>query len=274
MTSATPITKANALSSSAPSEANSAIEAAGLVIGHAGKPISRPLDLALHTREILCVLGPNGSGKSTLFKTLMGLLPALGGELRIQGKPMRNWSRREFARCVGYVPQAHDGMFPFTVEEMVLMGRTARIGRYSLPGRHDRDVAQQCLEQLNIAHLRDKVYTEISGGERQMALVARALAQEPAILIMDEPTASLDYGNQIRVLEHIRQLGQNGIAILLSTHQPDHALRVADRVALFRDGAIHFCGAPQQAVTPQRLAWLYDLDEEQIPMLETGSHKT
>ncbi|WP_397476025.1 ABC transporter ATP-binding protein [Pusillimonas sp.] len=247
---------------------NSAILAEGLVIGHAGKPISRPLTLRLQAREILCVLGPNGSGKSTLFKTLMGLLPALEGELRVLDKPVRRWSRRDFARRVGYVPQAHDGMFPFTVEEMVLMGRTAHIGPYSLPGAHDKDVAHKCLEQLQISHLRDKVYTEISGGERQLALIARALAQEPAILIMDEPTASLDYGNQIRVLEHVRQLGSDGIAILLSTHQPDHALRVADRVALFRDGAIHHCGAPAQTVTPQRLAWLYDLDEEQIPAVE------
>lgn len=242
-----------------------AIQAEGLVIGHGGKPISNPLSIALHSREILCVLGPNGSGKSTLFKTLMGLLPALGGQLRILDKPMGKWSRRDFARRVGYVPQAHDSMFPFTVEEIVLMGRSAHLGRFSVPAAHDRRVAHQCLEQLKILPLRDKAYNEISGGERQLTLIARALAQEPAILIMDEPTASLDYGNQIRVLDHVRQLGRNGIAILLSTHQPDHALRIADRVALFRDGAIHYCGAPAQTVTPQRLAWLYDLQEDQVP---------
>ena len=247
-----------------------AIHAQGLVIGHGGKRISEPLNLNLNAREILCVLGPNGSGKSTLFKTMMGLLPALSGELQVLNKPIRRWSRRSLARRVGYVPQAHDSMFPFTVEEIVLMGRSAHLGPYSVPAAHDRNIAQQCLEQLNILKLRGKAYTEISGGERQLTLIARALAQQPAILIMDEPTASLDYGNQIRVLEHVRSLGRSGIAILLSTHQPDHALQVADRVALFRDGAIQHCGAPAQIVTPQRLAWLYDLREDQIPVLRQG----
>lgn len=244
-----------------------AIHAQNLVIGYGGKPISSPLHLGLRAREILCVLGPNGSGKSTLFKTLMGLIPPLDGELHVLDKPIRQWSRRDFARQVGYVPQAHGSMFPFTVEEIVLMGRSAHVGPYSVPTAHDRRRAQQCMEQLKILGLKDKAYTEISGGEQQLALIARALAQEPSILIMDEPTASLDFGNQIRVLEHIRQLGRTGIAILLSTHQPDHALRIADRVALFRDGVIHHCGPPGQTVTPQRLAWLYDLDEDQIPPL-------
>ncbi len=236
-----------------------------LVIGYAGKAISSGISLQLQADEILCLLGPNGSGKSTLFKTLMGLIPPLDGELHVLGKAAGRWSRRTFARHVGYVPQAHDGVFPFTVEEMVLMGRTARIGRYSAPGAHDRQVAHDCLERLNIRHLRDRPYTEVSGGERQLALIARAIAQEPVLLIMDEPTASLDFGNQIRVLEHIRELKNQGIAILLCTHQPEHALHVADRVALFRDGRVHQCGEPRQTMTPERLAWLYDLDIGQIP---------
>lgn len=238
-----------------------------LIVGYAGKAVSGPLSLHVQADEILCLLGPNGSGKTTLFKTLMGLIEPLGGQLNIMGKPVRNWSRRAFARQVGYVPQAHDGVFPFTVNEMVLMGRTAHIGHYAVPGNHDRNIVEQCLQRLNIAHLQNKLYNEISGGERQLALIARALAQEPQLLIMDEPTASLDFGNQIRVLEHIRQLKHQGMTILLSTHQPEHVLRVADRVALFRDGAIHACGAPRQTMQRKQLAWLYDLHPSQIPLM-------
>lgn len=250
---------------------STAIQANGLVIGHQGHAISKPLDFALGTREILCVLGPNGCGKSTLFKTLIGLLPAINGELNILGTPMQQWTRRTFARRVGYVPQAQEGMFPFTVEEMVLMGRTAHLGRFSVPGKSDRHIANRCLEQLNIAHLRDNPYTRISGGERQLTLIARALAQEPELLVMDEPTASLDFGNQIRVLDHIQQLGHQGIAILISTHQPDHALQIADRVALFRDGTIHHLGVPSETITAGRLAWLYDLQEHQLKKFFTRS---
>ncbi|HUH87794.1 MAG TPA: ABC transporter ATP-binding protein [Pusillimonas sp.] len=244
-----------------------AIEAEGLVIGYAGKAIGGPLDLQLEADTILCLLGPNGSGKTTLFKTLMGLIPALAGRLRINNKPVEKWSRRAFAQHVGYVPQAHDGVFPFTVKEVVLMGRSMHIGRYSVPGRVDHEVAEQCLQRLNITPLQDKPYNEISGGERQLTLIARALAQEPQVLIMDEPTASLDFGNQIRVLEHIRQLKRAGMAVLLSTHQPEHAMQAADRVALFRDGAIQHCGPPRQTMLPERLAWLYDLQPGQIPKL-------
>lgn len=240
------------------------IQTTDLVIGYGRKAISQGISFQLETHEILCLLGPNGSGKSTLFKTLMGLIPAHSGELHILERPAQRWSRRDFARQVGYVPQATDGVFPFTVEEIVLMGRTARMGRYSVPGRHDRDIAAQCLERLNILHLQERPYTEISGGERQLTLIARALAQEPSILIMDEPTASLDFGNQIRVLERIRQLKEQGMSILLCTHQPEHALHVADRVILFRDGRIHHIGRPQETVTAENLAWLYDLDIEQV----------
>jgi len=243
------------------------IRARDLVIGYGQKAISTGISFDLETDEILCLLGPNGSGKSTPFKTLMGLIPAQGGELHIMNKAVQHWPRREFARQVAYVPQAHDGVFPFTVEEIVLMGRTARIGRYSTPGKHDRDVAAHCLQKLNILHLGQRPYTEISGGERQLSLIARAMAQEPKVLIMDEPTASLDFGNQIRVLEHIRQLKNQGMAILLCTHQPEHALKVADRVALFRDGGIHYCGPAHETMTPHRLAWLYDLDPAQIPAM-------
>lgn len=247
--------------------ANPAILAHNLAIGYGTKVVGTGISFALHANEVLCLLGPNGSGKSTLFKTVMGLIPAKGGDLSIMNKAMPDWTRRGLARHVAYVPQAHDGVFAFTVEEMVLMGRTARIGPYAVPGVHDRDIAYRCLQRLDIQHLQDQPYSEISGGEKQLTLIARAMAQEPSILIMDEPTASLDFGNQIRVLDHIRQLKELGVAVLLCTHQPEHAFQVADRVALFRNGHIHGCDAPTQIMTPVHLAWLYDLQPHQIPPL-------
>ncbi len=246
------------------SAADAVLACHDLSVGHGRRVVARAIAFELAAGEVLCLLGPNGSGKTTLFKTLLGLLPACAGMVRLQGRGVHTWSRREFARVVGYVPQAHEDMFPLRVEDVVLMGRTARIGRFSGPSRHDREVARRCLESLGIEALADAACTEISGGERQLVLVARALAQEPAILVMDEPTANLDFGNQIRVLEHIGSLHRRGIAVLLSTHQPEHALRVADRIALLARGAIQAIGPAREIATAANLAQLYGVSEAAV----------
>lgn len=222
------------------------------------------IHLSIAAGETLCLLGPNGGGKTTLFKTLLGLQPPLSGEVRVLGRPIAAWSREQFARQVGYVPQAHDGLFAFTVTDIVLMGRAARVGRFATPSRLDREVVLHCLDTLGIAGLAERAYTALSGGERQLALIARALAQEPALLVMDEPTASLDFGNQIRVLEHIDRLREGGIAILMSTHQPEHALRCADRIALLAQGRIVAMGTPIATATTANLAQLYGVPESMI----------
>lgn len=240
------------------------IEAEALSIGYGRKAVMHSLAFEVKSGEVLCLLGPNGCGKTTLFKTLLGLLPPLSGEVRVLGETVAGWSRLAFARRVGYMPQAHTGVFPFTVNEIVLMGRTAHIGRFSLPSTHDRKIAADCLEMLGIAHLGDCIYTAISGGERQLTLIARALAQQPALLVMDEPTASLDFGNQIRILGHIDRLRSQGITILMSTHQPEHAMRVADRIALLASGSILGIGTPQDVATPDKLATLYSVTEDEI----------
>lgn len=237
------------------------IQAEQLDIGYAGRVVGRDLSLSVADHEILCLLGPNGSGKSTLFKTLLGLIPALSGTVRVQGTPLSQWPRAELARQVAYVPQAQSGAFSFTMHEIVLMGRSARLGRFSGPSRNDHRIATHCLDQMGIASLSERRYTEVSGGERQLALIARALAQEPAVMVMDEPTASLDFGNQIRVLDYIQQMRGHGMGILLCTHQPDHALRIADRVVLLKDGRLCPLDRSEPASVLSSLAWLYDLDE-------------
>lgn len=241
----------------------SLLEAHDLAIGYRHRPVGEGIDLALAPGEALCLLGPNGGGKTTLFRTLLGLLPPLGGAVRLAGRPLAEWSRPALATRLAYVPQSHAGLFAFSVEEVVLMGRTTRLPLFSTPSARDRHIARENLARLGIGHLAERIYTEISGGERQLALIARALAQEAAILILDEPTASLDFGNQLRVLKEIDALRAEGLAILMSTHQPEHALRVADRVALLKAGRIVAQG-PRALATAPVLAELYGADPGEV----------
>jgi iron complex transport system ATP-binding protein len=231
-----------------------------LAFGYPGKAVGRDVSFALDGGEVLCLLGPNGGGKTTLFKTILRLLAPQHGRVAVDGEPVAGWSRRELARVFGYVPQAQLGVFPFTVLEMVLMGRTAHVGPFSTPSRRDRQVAEEMLALLGIGHLGARPYTEISGGERQLTLIARALAQHPAILVMDEPTASLDFGNQVRVLGEIAQLARRGIAVMLSTHDPDHAFLCAHRVALLHEGRLARLGAPDEVITRESLRAVYGVE--------------
>lgn len=228
------------------------------------RSVGADISLCVWPQEVLCLLGPNGSGKSTLFKTLLGLLPSLAGQIEIMGKPLQAWTRQDVARQIAYVPQAHAAVFAFSVLEVVLMGRTACLSMFSSPSERDQQIACDCLEQVGMLHLVDRPYTQISGGERQLVLIARALAQQPRLLVMDEPTASLDFGNQLRVLSHIQALQQHGMGILLCTHQPEHALQIADRVALFKAGRLQAVGPTHQTMTAHYVAKLYDLDEATV----------
>ena len=240
------------------------LRAESLAYGYSGHPIGSDVDIALAAGEVICVLGPNGGGKTTLFRTLLGLLPAQSGRIALGGRPLQDWSRRSVARVVGYVPQAHAAHFAFTVSEIVLMGRTAHAGPFTAPSRRDRDAAGAALASLGIAHLAEHVYTEVSGGERQLTLIARALAQEAKLLVLDEPTASLDFGNQLRVLDQLRALADQGIGILFSTHDPDQAFLCAERVVMLRDGAILSTGRPDEVITRENLRRLYGVEVDVV----------
>ncbi|WP_312367699.1 ABC transporter ATP-binding protein [Ensifer sp.] len=231
-----------------------------IAFGYGGRLVGQDISFTLEENEVLVLFGPNGAGKTTLFKTLLGLVPLRAGTIRLDGRPIGAWSGRERASRIAYVPQAHAALFPFTVEDLVLMGRAPHVGLFATPGRRDREVAAATLERLGIGHLASRAYTEISGGERQIALIARALAQEPSTLVMDEPTASLDYGHQMRVLDRVRELAGEGVSIVLSTHNPDHAFRVADRVALVFQSRIAALGPPEAVLTADALKQLYDID--------------
>lgn len=235
-----------------------------LGFGYRGKPVGRGVTIEIRAGEVLCLLGPNGGGKTTLMKTLLGLLPPQEGAVRLDGEDIAAWSRKRLARIVGYVPQAHAAFFPFTVIDIVLMGRSAHIGLFAAPSRADGEIARRALATLGIAHLADRIYTEISGGERQLVLIARALAQEPRILVMDEPTASLDFGNQVRVLRQIAALARSGIAVVFSTHDPDHVFLCGDRVALLHGGRMEEIGAPEAVITPASLKRLYGVEVQVV----------
>lgn len=233
------------------------LEARALDFGYPGHRVGRGLAATLAAGEVVALLGPNGSGKSTLMRTLLGLQPRLGGTVTLDGRDLAHWDAASRARRLAYVPQAADSYFDFTLREMVEMGRTAHRGAFASPSPHDRTVAQAALERLGIAALADRPVNAVSGGERQLALIARALATEAAFLVMDEPTANLDFGNQARVLEEVARLRQAGIGLLVSTHHPEHAFRIADRALLLAKGALVAQGPVDATLTSASLTALY-----------------
>jgi iron complex transport system ATP-binding protein len=247
------------------------LEVRDLAFGFPGRTVGRDVAFGLAAGEVMCVLGPNGGGKTTLFRTLLSLLPRQAGSIALNGEALESLSRARIARLAGYVPQGHADYFAYSVLEFVLMGRTSHLDAYSMPGRKDRAVAERVLESLRISHLAERPVTEISGGERQLALVARALAQEPSLLVLDEPTAGLDYGNQVRVLERMLRLADSGIAVLFSSHDPDHAFLCAQRALLLAEGRSLALGPPAEVINAQTLERLYGVSVR-VLALEEGGH--
>jgi len=241
-----------------------------LTIGYADHVVGRGLDVAISTGEVLALLGPNGGGKTTLLKTLLGLLAPQAGEVKLGGRALASYSSRERARLIAYVPQSHITTFAFSVEAIVLMGRTAHSALFSRPSAADRAVAASALERFGIAHLSERPYTMISGGERQLVLLARALAQEPQFIVLDEPTASLDFGNQGRVMREIQALKASGHGVLFTTHDPNHAMRAADRVYLLRQGVRIAEGQSASILDRAQLEALYGAPVELITDRDRG----
>jgi iron complex transport system ATP-binding protein len=230
-----------------------------LCAGYHKRRVLHNVDMSIDSGEIVCLLGPNGSGKTTLFKAILGLLPSQGS-LCIDAQPLTLLSRQQRARLLGYVPQMHIPPFPFTVLDVVLTGRTPCIGAFSAPREHDRCIAIESLHMLSIERLSDLNYAQLSGGERQMVLIARALAQSPQFLIMDEPTSHLDFGNQFRAIEIIRQLSKQNIGVVFTTHVPDHAFMCATKVVALVNGRITASGTPSEALTHTVLSHMYGID--------------
>ena len=244
------------------------IEVRNLVKRFGGKTVLRGLEFDVQPGEFVALLGPNGAGKTTLFRTLLGLVAPLAGRVEIDGRDLATLARSEVARALAYVPQASATHFDFSIVELVEMGRTAHLGTFQPPGARDRAIARSALETLGIAHLADRPSSAVSGGERQLALIARALATQARTVVMDEPTANLDFGNQQRVLAEIARLREAGIAVLLCTHDPDHALAIADRALLLAAGQAQAQGNSAEILTAQNLTRLYGVSVH-VAELET-----
>ena len=227
---------------------------------HRSGSVLKDISLSLAAGEIVSLLGPNGSGKTTLLKHILGLLSPHEGGVLLEGSPVSAMAPRALARRMAYVPQIHRLSFGYRALDVVLMGRLPHKRFFSRFSTEDERVALGALERLSIAHLKDRPYTEISGGERQLILIARALAQGADIFIMDEPVTGLDYGNQIRLLSRISDLARSGYTFIKTTHFPDHALWVSDRVVMLKAGEIIADGQTEEVMNRDNLYGLYETD--------------
>lgn len=225
--------------------------------GYHGKAVIRDFNLAVGSGKVVCILGANGIGKTTMLRTLLGVLPAISGTVSVDGRNYREMSQKERARHISYVPQAHAVPFSFRVIDVVALGRIASLGTFESPKEKDIEAADRVLEELNISFLRERIFTEISGGERQMVMIARALVQASEFMILDEPTSNLDYGNQIRVLETLNRLRQRGFGIIMTTHFPDHAFLCNADVILMMKGGKILSGKAEEIITEDRMLEAY-----------------
>lgn len=223
-------------------------------LGYSRHPVLRDVSFTLSQGTICCLLGANGCGKTTLMRSILGVIPLLKGEILLDSLSVQTLSHRQRAQAIALVPQAHDGIFAFSVLDMVLMGLAPTIGAFSVPGKQERLKATEQLEKLGILHLATRRWNTLSGGERQLALIARALVQQPRLLLLDEPASSLDFGHQIQLLDTLAQLKNNGMTMLMSTHHPLHANAIADSIIQVEPDGRVTQGLPTEQLTTKN--WL------------------
>lgn len=236
------------------------------------------INLQVGQGEVFCLLGPNGCGKTTLLDTVLGHLKPLTGIIHLHGEDAAGMKSNRRASRIAYVPQYHEKSFPYTVFDVILMGRAGRLAFYEPPGEEDKDKTREVISLMGLDHLQDTSYTRISGGETQLVLIARALVQESRIIIMDEPTSHLDYTNEMIILETIGKLvKEKGISILMASHQPNHAFFLANRgvpvrVALMDGGSFHRIGTPEKVLHPHHIQSIYQIDTKLISF-STGTER-
>ena len=226
------------------------------------KTVLEKVSFSLEEGQLLCVLGANGVGKTTMYRTILGFLPLLDGNLRVDGNDIASMSRERLAGYIAYVPQYHTPPFAYSVKDVVLMGRSVHVPGFSSPGDGDREIALEMMTRMGVYELKDEIYTEISGGERQLVLIARALTQQTKYILMDEPAANLDFGNQMRLIREIKKLAGEGIGVCFTTHYPEHAFLSGAMVLALEGKNSYEFGPAEEVVDPDMLRRMYGIEAE------------
>jgi iron complex transport system ATP-binding protein len=222
--------------------------------------VFRDVAFSVRPGDVFCLLGPNGTGKSTLLKCMNNVLQDWRGSILFDDREISAMKPSEVAKEVGYVPQNQVSAFPFLVKDIVVMGRAPHLSLFSSPNERDRTIAYEAMETVGILPLADRPCTTLSGGEWQLTLIARALAQEPRIMVLDEPTSHLDLGNQMKILRVVKSLAESGLAIIMASHFPDHAFLVSSEVAILNNGHIEQKGIPERVITEENLKDTYGVE--------------
>ncbi len=245
------------------------LELRNVSCGYAGfPPVLENVNFSVESGEVCCLLGPNGVGKSTLFKTVLQITKPLSGSILVDGASTARWPAKKLAGVMGYVSQFHVPPFPYKVKDVVLLGRLGNTGYLGQPGAYDYEIAEAAMADMGISHLRNQAYTDISGGERQLVMIARVLAQEPKFLVLDEPASNLDYGNMIRVINKIRALKDKGYGIVMTTHSPDQAFMCESNVALLQRGRPLLFGSAAEVITEKNMRDAYGVNVKIIEFFD------
>jgi|WetSurMetagenome_2_1015567.scaffolds.fasta_scaffold166011_1 iron complex transport system ATP-binding protein len=237
------------------------------------RAVFRDVSLTVRTGDVFCLLGPNGIGKSTLLKCLSGILRIQKGRIFLNGRDLSEFKLPDVAKHIGYVPQGLTSAFPFRIKDIIVMGRAPHLSVLASPSRADMEIAHKAMETVGVAHLADRPCNSVSGGEWQLTLIGRALVQEPQILLLDEPTSHLDMGNQLKILQVIQDLANDGMTIVMASHFPDHAFLVANVVAILNNGQIAQVGPPEDVITEKNLKSTYGVDIQVVQLEEGGLRK-
>ncbi len=244
------------------------VEVKDLNFSYGEHQVLHDISFSVGKGEFVSILGSNGVGKSTLFRCVLGLLQGFTGSVFIDGCDIKKLSVREMSRHVAYIPQDCSPAFNYSVEDIVLMGTTAGLGTFRTPRAAELEKVDWALDKIGISGLRNRCFHHISGGERQLAVIARALVQDAKILMLDEPTASLDFGNQMLVLSQAKALAAEGYTVIQTTHNPEHSYMFSDRVLALKDGRLLAEGAPADIITKEIICSLYGIDVEVASLYE------
>ena len=251
------------------------LEVENLSGGYGAGDIVKGVTCSADAGEILCLVGPNGCGKTTLFRLLLGMLRRSGGSIRLDGRDIGTLEPRELAKLAAYIPQHHTPVFSYTVLDVVVMGRSSHFSAFQAPKEVDRDAAFAALEKMHIAHLANEKYTSLSGGQRQLAIIARAICQSAKLLVMDEPAANLDYANHKRLMDVAVELAGRGYCVVMSTHAPEDPASIGSRVLMMREGRVAAFGTPEEVITPENLERVYGIEMDVVTVTDRyGARRT